>query len=456
MDLWTVLDLLRNDPDALRESQRRRGEEAGLVDAALELDRLWRRRLGQLDELRHEHNVISREIGKSRGARKDQKIRRARDLAVQIREQGKELANIEDKRNRHLFGIPNLVHASVPPGTAEEDNVPVRLFGKPKVHKDNLNMFKNQTGGLPAEHELIDHLPISHADYVEQTGLVDTERAAKVSGARFYYLMEDLVWLDQSLIMFSLGFLSKKDFVVVEPPAMMRKKYYEGVTSLEDFELQIYKLERDDLYLIATSEHPLAAMHAAEVLEEKQLPLKYAGLSACYRREAGAHGRDTKGIFRVHQFNKVEQFVYCLPEESWRWHEELISNVEEIWRALGLPYRVVNICTGELGPIASKRYDLEVWMPAQGRYREAVSCSNCLDYQSARLDIRYASVKGAPSEGFVHTLNSTALATSRVITAIIENNQLTDGRVEIPRVLRPFLRLFEKAPHEYLSARTEQ
>ncbi|MFQ5951624.1 MAG: serine--tRNA ligase [Candidatus Geothermarchaeales archaeon] len=453
--MWTVLDLLRTDPEALRESQRRRGEEAGLVDKALQLDRLWRRRLVQLDELRHEHNVISRGIGKSRGAVKDQKIERARDLAVRIGEKEKQLAEIEDERNRHLFGIPNLVHPSVPSGTAEEDNVPIRLFGRPKVHKDNVSLFEKEAGGLPADHELIDYLPISHADYVEQTGLVDTERAAKVSGARFYYLLEDLVWLDQSLIMFSLDFLSKKDFVVVEPPAMMRRKHYQGVTSLEDFELQIYKLERDDLYLIATSEHPLAAMHADEVLEEEELPLKYAGLSPCYRREAGAHGRDTKGIFRVHQFNKVEQFVYCLPEESWRWQEELISNVEDMWRALELPCRVVNICTGELGPIASKRYDLEVWMPAQGKYREAVSCSNCLDYQSARLDIRYASVKGAPSKGFVHTLNSTALATSRVITAIIENNQLRDGQVEIPRILRRYLQLFENAPHEYLSPRTK-
>jgi len=454
--LWTILDLLRNDPDALRDSQRRRGERVDLVDEALRLDQLWRRKLSQLDELRHQHNVISRKIGKSHGTDRDKKIRRARDLAAQIREGENDLASVEEDRNRHLFGIPNPVDISVPIGRDEEDSIPVRLFGKPKVQRDHLAMFEQQTVGLQAEPELIDHPPTGHADYVEKAGLVDIERAAKVSGARFYFLLDDLVWLDQSLILFSLDFLSKKGFVIVEPPAMLRKKHYEGVTSLEDFELQIYKLDRDDLFLIATSEHPLAAMHADEVLETTQLPLKYAALSPCFRREAGAHGRDTKGIFRVHQFNKVEQFVYCLPEESWRWHEELISNAEEMWRALDLPHRVVNVCTGDLGPIASKKYDLEVWMPAQGRYREAVSCSNCLDYQSTRLNIRYASVKGAPTEGFVHTLNSTALATSRVITAIIENNQLADGRVEIPRVLRPFLRLFEKAPHEYLSARTEQ
>ena len=213
---------------------------------------------------------------------------------------------------------------------------------------------------------------------------------------------------------------------------------------------EIYKVEKEDLYLLATSEHPLAAMHMNEVIAERELPLLYAGVSPCFRKEAGAHGKDTKGIFRVHQFNKVEQFVYCLPEESWEWHERLIANVEELWQGLGIPYRIVNICTGDLGIVAAKKYDLEAWMPAQGKYREMVSCSNCTDWQSYRLNIRYAEEKGKPSKGFVHTLNSTAIATTRAITAIIENYQLEDGRIVIPEVLRKYLKPFKAAPKDYI------
>jgi len=215
---------------------------------------------------------------------------------------------------------------------------------------------------------------------------------------------------------------------------MMRRKPYEGVTDLHDFEEMLYKIENEDLYLIATSEHPIAAMHMDENLAK--LPLKYAGISTCFRKEAGSHGKDTKGIFRVHQFNKVEQFIFCKPEESWKLHEELIKNAEDLLKKLEIPYRVVNVCTGEIGNIAAKKLDLEAWMPAQKTYREVVSCSNCTDYQARRLNIKY---KADGEKRYVHTLNSTAIATSRTLVAIMENFQQKDGSVKIPKALIPYM-----------------
>jgi len=225
---------------------------------------------------------------------------------------------------------------------------------------------------------------------------------------------------------------------------MMRGKPYEGVTDLGDFQEMLYKVEEEDLYLIATSEHPIAAMFMDEVLNINELPLKYVGVSACFRKEAGAHGKDTRGIFRTHQFNKVEQFIFCTPKDSWEIHEELIRNAEEIVQKLGLPYRVVNVCTGDIGTVAAKKYDLEVWMPAQNRYREIISCSNCTDYQARRLNIRYREKEGEAPKGFVHTLNSTAIATGRTIVAILENYQQKNGAVVIPKVLRSFMSGIER------------
>jgi seryl-tRNA synthetase len=230
----------------------------------------------------------------------------------------------------------------------------------------------------------------------------------------------------------------------VAPPYLMRRAPYEGVTALGDFEEVLYKIENEDLYLIATSEHPMAAMFMNEVLKEEDLPLKLAGISACFRKEAGAHGKDTRGMFRTHQFNKIEQFIFCKPEESWKLHEELIHNAEELVQKLGLPYRVVNVCTGDIGTVAAKKYDIEVWMPAQNAYREVVSCSNCTDYQARRLGIRYREKEGAPPKGFLHTLNSTAIATGRTIVAILENFQQEDGTVVVPKVLRKYMGGIEK------------
>ncbi len=449
--MWSMLDLLRNNPDIIKWSQRKRGLDESIVDEAIELDREWRRSLTELNELRKQHNIISREVAKLSGAEREAKIAEAKKLLEEIEEKEKALKELEERRNSVLLSIPNIVHETTPEGPDDTFNVPIRFFGKHLVCKDHLESFLAQTAGFEVEYELVDWKPIGHADMLGFLGLGDTEKAGQVAGSRFYYLFDDLVWLDFALLLYALDYMSSKGFTVVMPPYMMRRKPYEGVTALQDFTDALYKVEEEDLYLIATSEHPIAALHMDKVLKEEELPLTYTGISPCFRKEAGAHGKDTKGIFRVHQFHKVEQFVFCMPEDSWDWHEKLIQNAEELWQGLGIPYRIVNICTGDLGAVAAKKYDLEAWMPAQGRYREMVSCSNCTDWQSYRLNIRYERrVEKKLVRGYVHTLNSTAIASTRAITAILENCQKEDGVVKIPKVLRPYLEIFQKAPKDYI------
>lgn len=445
--MWSILYYLRNDPEKLRWNLRVRGLDESLVDEALSLDIKWREEQKRLDALKHERNKLTKSIGKLSGAEREEAIKKAKELSAEINKLEAMVNEIKSRRDQLLLSIPNMIHESVPVGFSEDENVAVRYWGKPKVHKDFLDDFLRLTDGK-VEYELIDYKIKGHADISEAMGLVDTLRAGKVAGARFYYMYSDLVWLDFALTLYAVEYMVKQGFTLVYPPLMLNRKAYEGVTTLADFEEMLYKIDSEDLFLIATSEHPIAALYKDEVLEEGELPLKFVGFSPCFRKEAGAHGRDTKGIFRVHNFNKVEQFVFCHPDESWGWHEKLIENAEKLWQGLGLPYRIVNICSGELGNVAAKRYDLEVWMPAQGKYREAVSCSNVLDWQSYRLNIRYAKKRGLPTEGFVHTLNSTAIATSRAITAILENYQEPDGTVKVPKVLRKYLENIDGAPIE--------
>jgi seryl-tRNA synthetase len=279
----------------------------------------------------------------------------------------------------------------------------------------------------------------NHGQLAADNNWADFERATKISGAGFYFLKGSLVLLDLALQRYALDQLEKKGFTPVIPPYMINRSSYEGVTDLGDFEKVMYKIDGDDAYLIATSEHPIGAMYQDEIFEEKDLPLRLAGISPCFRREIGAHGLDTKGLFRVHQFTKVEQFVFCKPEDSWGIHEELLANAEELFLGLGLPYHVVNICTGDIGTVAAKKYDIEVWMPRENAYKEVVSCSNCTSYQAVRLNIRVRDKSDFESKEHIHTLNSTAVATSRVIRAILENNQQSNGAVEIPEVLRPYM-----------------
>lgn len=449
--MWSMLYLLRNNPERIRISQRARGLDTSIVDKALELDSKWRKTLTRINELRRKHNKISREIAALSGFEREKKLEEARKLAEDIENEEKVLKELEDERTRVLLSIPNTVHESTPIGANEEDNVPVRFYGKPKIYREFLNDFLKQIKGFNVDYEIIDWKPIGHADMLDFLGLGDTVKAGEVVTSRFYYIFDDLVWIDFALMLYALDLLSQQGFKVVLTPYMLRKAAYEGVTTLSDFEEALYKIEGEDLYLIATSEHTIAAYHMNDLIDEKDLPLLYAGVSACFRKEAGAHGKDTKGIFRVHQFNKIEQFIFCLPEESWAWIEKLIENAEKLWSGLEIPYRIVNICSGELSAVVSKRYDLEAWMPAQGKYREMVSCSNCLDWQSYRLNIRFQRKgKKGLERGYVHTLNSTAIASTRAITAILENCQEPDGTVVIPKVLRPYLEIFKKAPKEVI------
>ena len=289
-----------------------------------------------------------------------------------------------------------------------------------------------------------------HEELLTNLGMLDLEAAAKVSGARFYYLKGDIALLEQALIRFAIDELVAKGYTLISPPLMMRKEYYKGATALGDFEELLYKVTDpkeaenkkeyektdEDLYMIGTSEHTLAAMYADHILSAKELPMRFIGVSPCFRREAGSHGKDTKGIFRVHQFYKVEQFIFAEQENSYKLFDELIANSEEIFKKLGIPYRIVNICTGDIGTVAAKKYDLEAFMPIQSKYREMVSCSNCTDWQSIRLDIRYDK---SGERRYAHTLNSTAIAVERAIVAIVENYADSDGTIKIPDALVKYM-----------------
>ncbi len=417
------IKLIRSNPELVRENLKRRGDpkKLKLLDMLIEADAKWRETVTRLNQVRAERNRIAGEVAKAKREGREEHARKLIDKGSKLQEMLENLT-VEEKRLREevrslLLRIPNLLHESVPYGRDENDNVVVRVWGEPPK---------------------FDFKPLSHLEILTRLGLIDTERAAKVSGRGFYYLKGPLVLLDLALIRFAIDFMVEKGFTLVEPPFMMHRKPYEGVTDLQDFEDVLYKVEGEDLYLIATSEHPMAAMYMNETILKEDLPILLVGVSPNFRKEVGTHGKYTKGLFRMHQFNKVEQFVFCLPEESWEWHEKLQQNCEEMYQKLGIHYRVVNVCTGDIGTVAAKKYDVEAWM-ADGKYREVGSNSNCTDYQARRLNIKYRVKEGQPPKGYVHTLNSTAIATSRTMIAIIEQNQREDGTVVIPEVLRPYM-----------------
>ena len=421
------IKLIRENPQFIKDNLAKRGnpENLKMLDELIAVDREWRKDLTRLNELRHERKLVTGEIATLKKAGKDAtaEVEKAKAIDVEITANEKQVAKEEEKTHDYLMRLPNLLHETVPFGKDENDNVQIKTWGKtPKF-------------SFPAK---------NHIDIALNLDIVDMERAGKVSGSRFFYLKRQGVLLDMALMSFAMEEMTKKGYQPIEPPYLMRKEPYEGVTALSDFAEVLYKIENEDLYLIATSEHPMAAMHMNEVFKEEDLPLKLAGISACFRKEAGAHGKDTRGIFRTHQFNKIEQFIFCTPEQSWKLHEELLHNAEDLTRKLGLPHRVVNVCTGDIGTVAAKKYDIEAWMPAQNAYREIISCSNCTDYQARRLNIRYREKEGAPTKGFVHTLNSTAIATGRTIVGILENYQQEDGSVAVPDVLRKYMGDIEK------------
>jgi seryl-tRNA synthetase len=410
------IKLLRENSDLVKQNVARRKdpEKLDLIDKALSTDKLWRASLKKLEKLKHEKNLATRKIAASGKSKKV--IEHIKKLNKQIESLNSKTGRYKKRLDGLMLRIPNLLHESVPFGESERDNVEVRRWGGVK------RSFK----------------PKDHLQLLLDLGLIDKDRAAKVSGNAFFYLIDELVLLDLAVQKFAIDFLMKKGFKLVYPPFMLRRKPYEGVTDLQDFEDVMYKVEGEDSYLIATSEHPIGARFMNETLLAEELPLRFAGLSTNFRKEVGAHGKYTKGLFRMHQFNKIEQFVFCKPEDSWKIHEELQRNTEEMFQKLGLPYRVVNNCTGDIGSIAAKKYDTEILM-ADGQYREEGSNSNCTDYQARRLNIKYREGVGKPPKAFVHTLNNTALATSRVLISIIETYQQKDGSIKIPKALQPYM-----------------
>ena len=401
------LRLIRSDPEGVREALRRRGE-AQAVDDLLALDARRRELLPQLEELRATKNRASERIGelKRAGSQAEEAIAEMRTVAEREKELKGEVDALERRLEAALAALPNLPDASAPP----EDEVLREVGEAGRAGRDHLELLGP---------------------------LVDLEAGARVAGSRFAYLKGPLVMLELALVRWSMELLSGRGFTPVITPVLVREQAMFGTGFLPDTEQQIYRVPDDDLYLVGTSEVPLASLHGGEVIAEDELPLRYAGFSSCFRREAGAAGKDTRGIFRVHQFDKVEMFAFVRPEDSPREHERLLAIEEEIMQALELPYRVVNIAIDELGASAAKKYDLEAWLPGQERFRELTSCSNTTDYQARRLDARYRP-GGGGGPRHLHTLNGTAVGVARTIIAVVENHQRDDGSVAIPDVLHAY------------------
>src|SRR5215216_3684041 len=405
-----MLDLrqIREDPQPAREALARRGVDSAVLDEALELDERRRALLPELEELRARKNQASKRIGELQRSAADagEAIAETRELSAREKELDEELRAVEERRTAVLRSLPNLPD----PTAAPEDEV-IREVGEAgKSGRSHVELLGDE---------------------------LDTERAARVSGSRFVYLKGSLVRLELALVQWALSLLEGRGFMPVVPPVLVREQALFGTGMLPDTEQQLYRVPEDELYLVGTSEVPLASLHSGEIMAAGDLPRRYAGFSSCFRREAGAAGKDTQGIFRVHQFDKVEMFAFVEPEESRAEHERLLAVEEEILGALEIPYRVVNIGVTDLGASAAKKYDLEAWLPGQERFRELTSCSNTTDFQARRLEVRYR-----PSEReavrHVHTLNGTAVAVGRTIIAIAENHQDDDGNVAIPEVLHPF------------------
>jgi seryl-tRNA synthetase len=419
-----MLDIrfIRANPEIIKADLKKRNdlEKISWVDDLLAKDARSRELKVDTDQIRQRRNTIARDINvaKKNGQNASHLMAEAAALPQKIKANDAEQEEIRNAIKAYQMRLPNILHESVPIGKDDTENVQIKMVGTPRSFDFEIK---------------------NHGQLAAEQGWADFERATKISGAGFYFLKGNLALLDMALQRYAIDLLVKKGYMPVIPPYMINRISYEGVTDLGDFEKVMYKIDGDDAYLIATSEHPLGAMYQDEIFEEKDLPLKLAGISPCFRREIGAHGLDTKGLFRVHQFTKVEQFIYCLPTDSWHYHEELLANAEEIFMSLNIPYRVVNICTGDIGTVAAKKYDIEAWMPRENVYKEVVSCSNCTTYQAVRLNIKVRDKSDFESKHHVHTLNSTAIATSRVIRAILENYQQRDGSVEIPEVLRPYL-----------------
>lgn len=412
-----------HNPEIIRESQRRRFANVELVDEVIKLDKEWRQRQFELESLRKDFNKINKQVAQLRlsGGDATEMIKNTESTRNSITEKDAEVKEALKLLNSRLEIIGNLIHDSVPISNDEANNAVIRSWGEKRVEPK----LKN------------------HVELVELLGIADTKKGSDVAGGRGFYLKGDGVHLNQALINFGLQFLEKRGYTALQTPFFMRQEIMGKCAQLAQFDEELYKVtgEGEDKYLIATAEQPLCAYHYEDWIHPSQLPIRYSGYSSCFRKEAGSHGRDTLGIFRVHQFEKVEQFCLTSPNgtDSWDMHEEMIKNSEDFYRTLKIPYQVVSIVSGALNDAAAKKYDLEGWFPASQTYRELVSSSNCTDYQSRRLEIRYGQKKGnEQTKQYVHLLNSTLTATERTMCCILENYQKEDG-VEIPEALQGYM-----------------
>ena len=410
--------LIKEKPEMIRKMLSDRHVQFDL-DGFVNADSKRRELIIKTDELRKQKNQVAAEIAtkKKAGQNADDVIAKMQTVSQQLQTLEAEQIKTESDYNKLAMTMPNLIHDSVPLGADDTANIQVKTWGTiPKF-----------------EFKIKDHI-----DMEQDLGLVDLERAAKTAGARFYYLKNNLVRLNQALIHFALDYLAEKQYGLIQPPYMINRGSMEGAIIADDFESVIYKVQDEDLFFIGTSEHSIAAMHSDEILDGKDLPIRYAGVSPCFRKEAGAHGRDQKGIFRVHQFEKVEQYIFARPEDSWKEHEKMLAVAEEFYQKLEIPYRVMLLSSGDMGKVSAKTYDIEAWMAGQNAYREIVSCSNCLDFQTRRLKIRFRDKTNEQTQ-YLHSLNSTLVATTRTLVAIMENFQTKDGHVSVPKPLQKYL-----------------
>lgn len=417
-----MLDIhfIREHKEGVRENLTRRQHAPylELFDHIVNEDVTYRKALQEVEGLRAKRNQLTQQVArvKDNPLEKQKLVQESRGVGEQIVQNEKIQNELKEKIHEGLMRLPNLMDESVPFGKDDSENVEIKKWGE--IVEKNFEV-------LP------------HAQIAKNVDGAEFERAVKISGTGFFALKGPLVLLDLALQRYALDILMQDGFVPMQPPYMMNHAAYEGVTDLGEFDAQLYKIENEDLHLIATSEHPLTAQFMNETLSTGQLPIQLAGISPCFRKEVGKHGLDERGFFRVHQFNKVEQIVVCSPEESSTWHERMLANTEKMMQGLGIPYRVVNVCTGDLGIVAAKKFDIEGWSPREKKYFELGSLSNCTTYQSVRLNIKIASPDG--SKRFAHTLNATAIATARMLRCILENYQTPDGGFDVPLVLQPYM-----------------
>ena len=414
------INLLREDPDLFRKNEEKRSRDPKTVDKELEVDGDWKKELQAMEKLKHKRNIVSQEINQAKKGKDlalaGKKIEQMQRVVKSIKAKERKSEKLLERRNELMCQLGNIMHEKVPFGKDDSENPELKTWGKkPKFS------FKIK----------------NHVELVEQLGIVDFDTSAKTSGSGFYFLKGELGLLNQALIHFAIEYMQSKDYLYVEPPLMLRKEVLGAALDLEEFEKTIYSVEGDDLALIGTAEHALLGIHANEALPENELPKKYFAYSMCFRKEVGSHGINEKGLWRTHQFNKVEQFIFCKPDESDKFFEELLKNSEDILQALRLPYRVIEMCSGDLAIWKQRSYDVEVWRPTTQSYGEIMSLSNCTDYQSRKLGTKIVYNDG--SREVIHALNNTALATSRIMVAILENFQTKEGTVKVPKVLWPWM-----------------